>query len=97
MKSLTEKKWSTQANGWGQDSTAAEQIFEIETSDIGTTRHDWRGQGHSTYSFQAGDVGRKISVYTDHSNWTCWVFNSVAPDNHGQHPEIVPVSAQRNT
>jgi len=83
MKQLTEKQWRTQPNGWGQDSTSAEQIFEIETSDVGKDRANWRGHGHSIYTFRGSDVGRQIAVYTDRSNWTCWVFNTQRAVSNG--------------
>jgi hypothetical protein len=76
MKAITEKHWRTAPNGWGQDSTSAEQLFEIESADVNTVRHNWRGQGHSSYTFHASDAGRNIAVYTDKGNWTCWIFSS---------------------
>ena len=27
MKAITEKQWRTAPNGWGQDNTSAEQVF----------------------------------------------------------------------
>jgi len=84
MKAITEKQWRTAPNGWGQDSTSAEQVFEIEPSDVGVKRENWRGHRHSDYTFTRSDVGRQIAVYTDNSSWTCWVFNTTvrkAADN----------------
>lgn len=74
MKIISEKKWSHAPNAMGQYVHSACQTFEIEPSDVGQARQNWRGHGYAYYTFQYSDVGRKIQVYTDHSVWTCWVF-----------------------
>jgi hypothetical protein len=82
MKAITKKQWRTAPNGWGQDSTRA-KLFEIEPSDVGVKRENWRGHRHS-HTFTRSDVGRQIAVYTDNSSWTYWVFNTTvrkAADN----------------
>lgn len=81
MKSLTQPKWSTAANAWGRDVTSARQCFQIEEGDVGTTRAHHRGYCQSGYKFKPSDVGRTISVYTDNTGWTCWIFDTSAPQN----------------
>jgi hypothetical protein len=76
MKALGNKTWRNLPNAWGQYTDSAEQLFQIEQSDVGRIDRNHRGHDHSTYTFRASDVGRIIAVYTDHSNWTCWVFSS---------------------
>ena len=76
MKALNEKVWSHGTSAWGNPTYTAQQRFEVEASDVGIPHVNYRGQGHSTYTFRASDVGRTISVYTDKSNWTCWIFQT---------------------
>jgi len=78
MLAITEQEWRHAPNGIGQYTHSAEQHFRIEQKDVGITRPNYRGEGHSTYTFKASDVGRVVSVYTDRTNWTCWVFSSKA-------------------
>ncbi len=76
MKAISEKVWRNAPNAMGQYVDSAEQIFEIEQSDVGVVSRNYRGCGHSTYTFKLSDVGRTIAMYTDKSSWNCWVFYS---------------------
>jgi len=76
MKALTEKVSQTANNAWGRPTYSEHQDFEVELTDAYTTRLHFRGNNHSQYKFRRGDVGKVITVYTDRTGWTCWVFAS---------------------
>lgn len=77
MKKVTEPETRNVANAWGQYSDTTCQEFEVEPSDVGHTRPDYRGEGYSKHKFTQADVGRRIQVLTKPpSAYTCWVFAS---------------------
>lgn len=74
MRKLTEPTRRDTINGWGQSSWRYEALFEVEEADVGTERPHYLGHNHRKYKFTAADVGCKIEVLTDASDWTCWTF-----------------------
>jgi hypothetical protein len=74
VKQIGEPKTTTARNGLGHDATSTRTNYVIEKSDVGMTRENYRGKGHSQYTFEGSDVGKEIAVYTDGTGWTCWVF-----------------------
>lgn len=62
------------SDAWGRDCVAVHTQFVLEASDVGTTRYNYRGFGHSSFTFKAHHVGRIINVMTDDTAWTCWHF-----------------------
>lgn len=74
MKQLTKPKKVTAKNGLGGYSTTMHTEFEVEATDVGSTRDNFLGYRHRSYQFQRSDVGRHIQVQTDGTGWTCWYF-----------------------
>ena len=74
MKRISEPRKFTASNAWGHDATSIITHYEIEEGDVGATRPHHGGYRHSERTFGRADVGRVIAVYTDGTNWTCWVF-----------------------
>lgn len=75
MKAQGEKVANDGANAWGQHTTGFRQTFVIEASDVGQERLHRGGFMHERHTFTSSDVGRSITVYTDHTSWTCWNFS----------------------
>lgn len=65
------------ANAWGRNDTTFRQTFEVESSDVGTTKSNYLGQGQPGYTFRGSDVGRVIEVITA-PNYMCWAFNTMS-------------------
>lgn len=76
MKALNEKVWHLDSNAWGTTVGTFWQEFEIEESDVGTSRPNYVGFNRPAITFLNGDVGRQITVYTDNSHWTCWAWST---------------------
>lgn len=74
MKQVSDPKPVEAMNGLGRMAKHTETKFEIERHDVGIERPNHRGFGHSMHKFTFGDVGKTITVYTDGSGWTCWMF-----------------------
>jgi hypothetical protein len=74
MKAFTKREKYQGQNAWGADTSGFRQTFEIDAGDVGSTRENYRGYGHSSYTFKASDIERKIEIMTDGTGWTCWVF-----------------------
>lgn len=74
MKAISEKVWYTAANAWGLDRRVCRQDFVVEESDVNQVLDHHLGFRHRRYVVRHSDVGRTRTVYTDGSDWTCWVF-----------------------
>lgn len=74
MKALDQPTLHEGTNGWGGTSRSYHQTFEVEASDVGATRENYRGFGHSSHKFTRTDVGKTIDVLTDGTGWMCWTF-----------------------
>lgn len=74
MRTLNAKVGRRAPNAHGRDTYSEHQDFEIEASDVNRERQNYLGNGHSSYKFNRSDVGKVITVYTDRTSWTCWVF-----------------------
>jgi hypothetical protein len=75
MKPVTAKYTFTGSNAWGATSTSERQAFEVEASDVGTTREHYLGFNHRSYKFTHADVGRKIEhIYGGKHPYACWAF-----------------------
>lgn len=83
MKRLTQPETRRGANAWGQSSVSIHELFEIEESDVGRTRENYRGFGHSSHRFSLRDVGRVIDIISDGTGWTCWFFEKSLEDQTG--------------
>ena len=56
-------------NAWGCDCMIGYDTYQIEQSDVGTTRPQYLGQGYAYYKFTQRDVGKHTTVTTPHG--TC--------------------------
>lgn len=80
MKAINPRTFKTASNAWGRNGDHYSQHFEIEESDVGTSRNDHRASPNhnpsvdTRYTFKRSDVGRRICVQ-DNGNWH--VFNFV--------------------
>lgn len=75
MKPISEKVLNTAANAWGHATRVCRQDFVVEESDVNRVLDHHLGFRHRTYQVRHSDIGRTRTVYTNGSDWTCWVFN----------------------
>lgn len=81
MKVIGEKTRNVGENAWGATSISYRQMYEIEESDVGKVRYNYRGYTYDSYKFTEADVGRTIMNMTDDEpSWTCWHFHDVPPE-----------------
>ncbi|QDH84056.1 hypothetical protein KMC60_gp24 [Achromobacter phage vB_AxyP_19-32_Axy11] len=62
-------------NAWGNQVGQCQQLFQVEAADVGTVKPHYLGFNHRSYMFKKEDIGTTIVVYTDGTQWTCWVFS----------------------
>ena len=74
MKTLTKRDTRQVTNALGRQVNCTYQDFEVTLEDVGGTRLHYRGFNHSEHKFTASDVGKKVQVMTDGTNWTCWCW-----------------------
>ena len=75
MKQIGEPKRFTTNDAWGHLVRTTHTVFEIEESDVGTTRDHFGGYHYGRLKLDRSLVGKTITVYTDDTGWTCWAFN----------------------
>jgi len=68
-------------DAWGRESRTIRTIYQIEQSDVGTKRENKGGHRQPAHLFTHNDIGRRIEVITDGSDYTCWFF--LQPTTHG--------------
>lgn len=77
MKLIENGQYKTVQSAWGRDIRSKMDIYEVEKSDVGTVRKNYRGYQYAEYEFTYADVGRQIAVYF-YEGWTSWVFHTTA-------------------
>jgi hypothetical protein len=73
VKALTEDEKVRAKNPLWKDVVHYRQRFEIEQSDVGSTRDDYLAPKRPPKEFTQQDVGRQIEVLTAGGR-TCWSF-----------------------
>lgn len=70
MKEIVPQETRTVSDAWGRKITIKCTTYEIEESDIGTSKKSYLGYGCPAKTFSSADVGKGIVVRDD----GCWWF-----------------------
>lgn len=75
MRKITEPvKMGRATNCTGPDEIFEECDSRVELSDIGVTLNNYGGHKHTSYKFEASDVGRTIRDVRQGFWYHCWYF-----------------------